>query len=59
MAKPDLNKRLDEDRNAMYDGMCHIGEYNEIWQNRLIGAVCKAIWDILEWIERKENKHDR
>lgn len=54
MAKPDLNKRLKEDRNAMYDGMCHVGTDNQIWQNRLIWAICKAIWDILEWIERRD-----
>ena len=50
-----LKDRLDEDRRAMYDGMVQIGQDNAIWQNRLIWAICKTLWDILEWINRREN----
>ena len=56
MATPDLNKRLKEDRAAMYDGMCHVGEHSDIWQNRLIWAICKSIYDILEWIKKERTK---
>ena len=50
-----LKDRLDEDRRAMYDGMVQIGQDSTIWQNRLIWAICKTLWDILEWINRMEN----
>ena len=50
-----LKDRLNEDRRAMYDGMVQIGRDSTIWQNRLIWAICKTLWDILEWINRREN----
>ena len=51
-----LKDRLDEDRRSMYDGMVQIGQDNAIWQNRLIWAICKTLWDILEWIGRKDGE---
>lgn len=50
-----LKDRLSEDRRAMHDGMVQIGQDSTIWQNRLIWAICKTLWDILEWINRREN----
>ena len=51
-----LKDRLAEDRKAMYDGMVQIGQDNAIWQNQLIWAICKTLWDILEWIGRKDGE---
>lgn len=51
-----LKDRLTEDRRAMHDGMIQIGQDSTIWQNRLIWAICKTLWDILEWIGRKDGE---
>lgn len=33
---------------AMEDGMCRSAQYSDIWQNRLIYALCKAVYLLLE-----------
>lgn len=48
-----LKQKLKEDREAMYDAMCHIGVNNEIWQDRIIYAICKSIHDIITKIEKE------
>lgn len=54
MVKP-LSERLEEDRRAMYDGMCRTGlRDSDMWQNELVWAICKTLWDILEWMERRD-----
>ena len=49
-----LKQKLKEDREAMYDAMCHIGENNEIWQDKVVYAICKSIHDIITKIEKEE-----
>ena len=39
---------------GMYDAMCHIGEDNGIWQDRVIYAICKSIHDIITKIEKED-----
>lgn len=52
-----MKQKLKEDREAMYDAMCHIGADNEIWQDKVIYAICKSIYDIITKIEKEENKN--
>lgn len=49
-----LKQKLKEDREAMYNAMCHIGADNEIWQDRVIYAICKSIHDIITKIEKED-----
>ena len=49
-----MKQKLKEDREAMYDIMCHIGENNEIWQDRAVYAICKSIHDIITKIEKED-----
>ena len=51
-----LKDQLKEDRAAMYDAMCRIGESNEIWQDQVVYAICKSVYDIITKIEKEETK---
>ena len=53
MAKPNLNEQLREDMESMHNGMLQVGHDSTIWQNKLIYAICKSVYDILEWIVRR------
>ena len=49
-----LKDKLKEDKANAYDAMCRIGADNEIWQDQVIYGLCKAVFDIIEKIERSE-----
>ena len=49
-----LKEKLKEDKANAYDAMCRIGADNEIWQDQAIYGLCKAVFDIIEKIERSE-----
>lgn len=49
-----MKQKLKEDREAMYDIMCHIGESNDIWQDQAVYAICKSIHDIITKIEKED-----
>ena len=49
-----LKDKLKEDKARAYDAMCHIGADNEIWQDKVVYNLCKAVFDIIEKIERSE-----
>ena len=49
-----LNEKLKEDKAHAYDSMCAIGADNEIWQDQVIYGLCKAVYDIIEKLERSE-----
>lgn len=51
-----LKDKLKEDKARAYDAMCQIGESNEIWQDRVIYGLCKAVYDIITKIEKEESK---
>lgn len=34
--------------SAMEDGMCQTAQHSDIWQNRLIYALCKSVYLLLE-----------
>ena len=47
-----MNKRLAEDLNNIEEVMCRTAERTDIWQDRCIYAMARAIYDILNWIRR-------
>ena len=49
-----LKEKLKEDKARAYEAMCHIGADNEIWQDQVIYGLCKAVYDIIEKLERSE-----
>ena len=49
-----LKDKLKEDKARAYDAMCQIGADNEIWQDQVVYGLCKAVFDIIEKIERSE-----
>ena len=49
-----LKDKLKEDKARAYDAMCRIGADNEIWQDQVVYGLCKAVFDIIEKIERSE-----
>lgn len=54
-----MEKRLIKDMANMEEAMIRTGDRTDIWQDRLIYAMAKAIWDILCWIMRQErSRHD-
>lgn len=49
-----LGDRLKEDKARAYEDMCRIGVDNEIWQDQVVYGLCKAVYDIIEKLERSE-----
>lgn len=49
-----LRDELIRDMDNMEDGMSHTAQRSDIWQDRLIYAICKAVYHILTWILRGE-----
>ena len=41
-------QQMVECMSAMEDGMCQTAQHSDIWQNRLIYALCKAVYLLLE-----------
>ena len=51
-----FKERFMRDKSYMEDGMIRTGDgKSDIWQNQLVWAVCLTLWDILEYLLRKEN----
>jgi len=49
-----MRSDLIEDLEAMEQGMIRTADRCDIWQDRLIYSMCKAIYDLLRWAIRKE-----
>lgn len=49
-----LKEKLKEDKAHAYESMCRIGADNDIWQDQVVYGLCKAVYDIIEKIERSE-----
>ena len=50
--------KLVEDMANMEEVLSRTADRCDIWQDRLIHAMARAIWDILCYIMRKETAHD-
>lgn len=51
-----MRDELIRDMEAMEQAMSRTADRCDIWQDRLIYAMCLAIYHILQWIIRKEKK---
>ena len=49
-----MRDELLHDLDNMETAMCRTADRCDIWQDRLIYAMCKAIYDLLKWALRKE-----
>lgn len=47
---------LIRDLDNMETAMCRTADRCDIWQDRIIYAMCLAIYHILQWIVRREGK---
>lgn len=59
--KKDIRERLVEDADLMENALVKLGDEDDgIWQNNIIRALCRAVYDLLHaWIHRhpKEPRH--
>ena len=51
-----MRKRLIRDMEAMEQGMQRTADRCDIWQDRLIYAICRAIYDVIMWILKSDDK---
>jgi type IV secretory pathway VirB3-like protein len=57
--KPTLREALIQDMQNMETGMERTANgRGEIWQNNLIYVICLAVFHIIEYIIRKEDKQN-
>lgn len=52
-----MRDELIRDMEAMEQGMERTADRCDIWQDRLIYAICKAVYDLLKW-EIRRDKHE-
>jgi len=51
-----MRDELIRDMEAMEQGMERTADRCDIWQDRLIYAICKAVYDLLKWAIRRESR---
>jgi hypothetical protein len=49
-----MRRQLLDDLSAMEDALSRVADRSDIWQDRIIHAICKAVYDIIVVIIRKE-----
>lgn len=49
-----MKEQLVYDMANMENGMIRTGAHSDIWQDRLIWAICKAVYDILKILVKRE-----
>lgn len=47
--------QLKKDLENIENCMIRLGDRTDIWQDRMIYVICKAVFDLLSWAIRKEN----
>ena len=48
--------QLKKDMENIENCMIRLGARTDIWQDRMIYVICKAVFDLLRWAIRKEEK---
>lgn len=48
---------LYEDLSNMEDALVRLEPSADIWQNKIITALCKAVYHILVWIIKKDSRN--
>lgn len=51
-----LRERLIEDMNNMVDARAYLADSADCWQNKIVYALCGAVYDIIEYILRRMKK---
>lgn len=51
-----LRERLIEDMNNMVDARSYLADSADCWQNKVVYALCGAVYDIIEYILRRMKK---
>lgn len=46
--------QLKKDMENMENCLIRLGDRTDIWQDRMIYVICKAVFDLLRWAIRKE-----
>ena len=54
-----LKDNLLEDRRLMYNAMVKIGFDNDMPHFRLLYAICKSVYDILQWVLEKNTEKNK
>lgn len=49
-----MKDELIQDLTNMEDAMSRVADRSDIWQDRLIYAICKAVYDLLKWAIRRD-----
>ena len=50
-----MRDQLLRDLDTMEDAMTRLGGRCDIWQDRMLWHICRAIYDLLRWVIRKED----
>lgn len=53
-----MTNELMQDLDAMEDAMLRTADRCDIWQDRLIYSMAKAIYHLLKWAIRKERSNN-
>lgn len=59
MSAGTLRERLIDDMSNMEDARLWLRDCPECWQNKIVFAVCGAIYDIIEYILRRMKKDEQ
>ena len=51
-----LRERLIEDMGNMEDALSWMSISSDCWQNKVLSALCKSVYDIIEYILRRMHK---
>jgi hypothetical protein len=51
-----MREELIRDMDNMEEAMMRTADRCDIWQDRVIYAMCKAIYDLLKWAVKMEDK---
>lgn len=54
-----MREELIRSMSEMEDVLSRTANRCDIWQDRCVHAMARAIWLILKWIIRKEDSHER
>lgn len=52
-------ENLIEDAESMEQAMIRLGNRFDIWQDRLLWHICKAVFDILQYLLKEGRDRDR
>ena len=54
-----MREELIRSMSEMEDVLSRTANRCDIWQDRCVHSMARAIWVILKWIIRREDRHDK